>query len=104
MIEVTDGFESVRVSVESDPEPGERVTIAFALSAPVLGQGDVKVSYPLPDKGSRREIQGTPDYTHTTALPGGGWLHHYRLSHWNPAKPAVVSSPTPSPPAGPSPS
>ena len=104
MLEVTDGFESVRVSQEDGPEPGERVIIAFSRSTPVLEQGDVKVSLPLSETGSRREIQGTPDYTHTTAVAGGGWRHHYRLSHWNPATPASVSPATPSPPADQSPS
>lgn len=85
MIDVTDGFESVHVTLEEGPDAGERVTIAFARSAPALENAAVRVSYPLSATGSRREIQGTPDYTHTTAIPGGGWLHHYRLSHWAPA-------------------
>ena len=90
MIEVTDGFESVRMTSEDGPEAGERVMIAFARGAPALENEAIRVSIPMSDKGSRREIQGTPDYTHTTAIPGGGWLHHYRLSHWAPSNLAVI--------------
>ena len=91
MMEVTDGFESVRVSSEDEPEAGERVTVKFAWREPSLDEAaTVRVSYPLSEKGSRREVHGKPDYTHTTAVPGGGWLHHYRLSHWAPSKSTVI--------------
>ncbi len=84
MIEVTDGLLSVRVTSEDGPAAGERVTIEFARGAPALDSAAVKICYSLA-KGDIREIQGTPAYLHTTAVPGGGWLHHYRLSHWAPA-------------------
>jgi hypothetical protein len=93
MIVVTDWFKSVRVTSEDGPDAGERVVIEFAWRAPSLDRGStVRVSYPLSVTGSSREIQGTPDYMHTTALPGGGWLHHYRLSHWAPTEAAESSA------------
>ena len=80
MIDVDDGLEGVRVTSQQEPGGGLRVTIEFSRPSPVLSQAPLRVTYGTADRAGRREMLGTPDYTHTTALPFGGWLHHYRLS------------------------
>lgn len=88
MIDVIDGLKSVRLTSEEAPTAGLRVTIEFSRRAPVLPQRPTRVTYRSAKQGGSREILGTPDYTHSTALPFGGWLHHYRLSHLTPTESA----------------
>ncbi len=74
MIEEIDGLESVR-------ESGQQVIIEFARRAPALPQRPMRLTYRSREQGARREILGIPAYTHSTALPFGGWLHHYRVTN-----------------------
>jgi len=77
--------ESVRhTSRQSREHTGARVTVTFSRTEPVPVRHAVSVHYKIAEEGRARELQGTPQLTHTF-LYGGHISYHYRLSQWIPA-------------------
>lgn len=60
---------------------GARVTVTFALPAPVPENLAVRVFYEIPGGAGLHQIAGVPRLTHATEAPGGS-SYHYRMSQW----------------------